>query len=69
MTATALDPPATALPTLPEVLRLRSRTQPDDVAYVFLHNGETPAQTLTYRQLDDAARARAAALDPAGLRG
>ncbi|MFD4509085.1 fatty acyl-AMP ligase [Streptomyces sp. NPDC058457] len=69
MTATALAPPATALPTLPEVLRLRSRTQPDAVAYVFLHNGETPAQTLTYRQLDEAARARAAELDAAGLRG
>ncbi|MFD7133814.1 fatty acyl-AMP ligase [Streptomyces sp. NPDC059894] len=69
MTATALHPLATALPTLPEVLRLRSATRPDDIAYVFLHNGESPHQTLTYRQLDEAARARAAELDAAGLRG
>ncbi|MFJ9567298.1 fatty acyl-AMP ligase [Streptomyces fuscichromogenes] len=69
MTATALAPPATSPPSLPEVLGLRSRTRPDDIAYVFLRNGETPDQTLTYRQLDEAARTRAAALDAAGLRG
>ncbi|MFD6530857.1 fatty acyl-AMP ligase [Streptomyces sp. NPDC060184] len=57
------------LPSLPEVLRLRARTRPDDLAYVFLRNGETPDQTLTYRQLDVAARSRAAKLDAAGLRG
>ncbi|MFJ4686555.1 fatty acyl-AMP ligase [Streptomyces sp. NPDC088789] len=67
MTAPALT--ATALPTLPEVLRLRARTRPDDIAYVFLRNGETPDRSLTYRQLDESARARAAALDAAGLRG
>ncbi|MGW4233401.1 fatty acyl-AMP ligase [Streptomyces sp. NPDC004980] len=69
MTAPTLDPTTTALPSLPEVLRLRSATQPDDVAYVFLRNGESPEETLTYRQLDEGARARAAALDAAGLRG
>ncbi|WP_327270312.1 fatty acyl-AMP ligase [Streptomyces sp. NBC_01218] len=84
MTATAsasttLDLPARAshapdvttgeLPSLPEVLRLRARTQPDDPAYVFLRNGETPEQELTYRQLHRAALSRAAALDAAGLRG
>ncbi|WP_328723194.1 fatty acyl-AMP ligase [Streptomyces sp. NBC_00247] len=57
------------LPSLPEVLRLRARTRPDDLAYVFLRNGENPEQTLTYRQLDISARARAARLDAAGLRG
>ncbi|MFE4663510.1 fatty acyl-AMP ligase [Streptomyces sp. NPDC056716] len=60
---------ATALATLPEVLRLRARTQPDAVAYVFLRNGETPEDSLTYGRLDESARARAAALDAAGLRG
>ncbi|MFJ9626146.1 fatty acyl-AMP ligase [Streptomyces sp. NPDC101175] len=69
MTATALAPPATSLPSLPEVLRLRARTRPDDIAYVFLRNGETPDETLTYRRLFEAARSRAAALDAAGLRG
>ncbi|MGW2839380.1 fatty acyl-AMP ligase [Streptomyces sp. NPDC001493] len=57
------------LPSLPDVLRLRARTRPDDLAYVFLHNGEVPEQTLTYRQLDVSARSRAAKLDAAGLRG
>ncbi|MGW0858804.1 fatty acyl-AMP ligase [Streptomyces sp. NPDC002690] len=57
------------LPSLPEVLRLRARTRPDDLAYVFLRNGESPEQTLTYRQLDLSARSRAARLDSAGLRG
>ncbi|MGW2277167.1 fatty acyl-AMP ligase [Streptomyces sp. NPDC001770] len=57
------------LPSLPEVLRLRARTRPDDLAYVFLRNGEIPDQTLTYRQLDAAARSRAATLVAAGLRG
>lgn len=51
------------------MLRLRARTRPDDLAYVFLRNGETPEQSLTYRQLDAAARSRAATLDAAGLRG
>lgn len=84
MTATASTSTATApsqrrsaapdtttgeLPSLPEVLRLRARTRPDDLAYVFLRNGETPEQSLTYRQLDAAARSRAATLDAAGLRG
>ncbi|MGX2992955.1 fatty acyl-AMP ligase [Streptomyces sp. JNUCC 64] len=69
MTATALAPLVTDSPSLPEVLRLRGRTQPDDVAYVFLRDGETPEAQLTYRQLDRAARARAAVLEAAGLRG
>ncbi|MCX5401647.1 fatty acyl-AMP ligase [Streptomyces sp. NBC_00102] len=57
------------LPSLPEVLRLRARTRPDDLAYVFLRNGEDPESSLTYRQLDLSARSRAARLDAAGLRG
>ncbi|MFJ2645689.1 fatty acyl-AMP ligase [Streptomyces sp. NPDC087420] len=62
-------PATTALPSLPEVLRLRARTRPDDLAYVFLRNGESPEESLTYGQLDLAARERASALDAAGLGG
>ncbi|MEV7283491.1 fatty acyl-AMP ligase [Streptomyces sp. NPDC093252] len=51
---------AGALPTLPEVLRQRALTRPDGTAYVFLRNGETPERSLTYRQLDESARALAA---------
>ncbi|BBB01292.1 middle chain fatty acyl-CoA ligase [Actinacidiphila reveromycinica] len=61
--------PAELAPTLPEALRLRSEQQPDTVAYVFLRDGETPEETLTYGRLDRAARARAAALEAAGLAG
>ncbi|MEU9336958.1 fatty acyl-AMP ligase [Streptomyces sp. NPDC048290] len=59
---------ATALPTLPEVLRLRARTRPDDTAYVFLRNGEEPERSLTYRQLDERARALATGPEIAAVR-
>lgn len=65
----APDATTSELPSLPEVLRLRARTRPDDLAYVFLRNGESPEETLTYRQLDRSARSRAATLDAAQLRG
>ncbi|MEU7188582.1 fatty acyl-AMP ligase [Streptomyces sp. NPDC045369] len=55
--------------TLVRALRTRSGKQPDRVAYTFLHNGETIGEELTYQQLDAAARARAVALDDAGLGG
>ncbi len=55
--------------TLPVVSRIRAEKQADDLAYVFLRDGETPEQTLTYGQLDAAARSRAAALDAAGIGG
>ncbi|MFE9852409.1 fatty acyl-AMP ligase [Streptomyces sp. NPDC005576] len=64
----APDATTSELPSLPEVLRLRARTRPDDLAYVFLRNGESPEETLTYRQLDRSARSRAATLDAAQLR-
>ncbi|MFJ8045977.1 fatty acyl-AMP ligase [Kitasatospora sp. NPDC096147] len=54
---------------IPDALRLRSRLQPEQPAYVFLHNGEEPRETLTYRQLDHAARVRAAYLTAAGAAG
>ncbi|MEU1088629.1 fatty acyl-AMP ligase [Streptomyces sp. NPDC005892] len=65
----APDATTSELPSLPEVLRLRARTRPDDLAYVFLRNGESPEETLTYRQLDRSARSRAATLEAAQLRG
>ncbi|MFD8913584.1 fatty acyl-AMP ligase [Streptomyces sp. NPDC059575] len=55
--------------TLPDALRLRSEKQPDETAYVFLRNGEDPAESLTYRELHDAARLRAARFAAAGLSG
>ncbi len=69
MTAMELALPAEVARTLPEALRARSEQQPDAVAYVFLRDGENPEQTLTYGALDRAARARAAALEAAGLAG
>ncbi|MFD4027515.1 fatty acyl-AMP ligase [Streptomyces sp. NPDC058576] len=72
MTTAHIVPPDrqdTATSTLPDQLRMRSREQPDDTAFVFLTSGEEPGDTLTYRQLDEAARSRAAALDAAGLTG
>lgn len=58
-----------ALPSLPEVLARRSAEQPDELAYVFLRNGEEIAETLTYRQLDVRARQVAARLAALGLGG
>jgi long chain fatty acid CoA FadD26 len=80
--ATTADPPASADPatppgprglpevgTLVEALRLRAATRPDDTAFVFLHDGEEPAQSLTYGALDAAARQQAAGFTAAGLAG
>ncbi len=69
MTATAFESLTQAALTLPMVSQIRAERQGDDLAYVFLHDGETPEQTLTYGQLDTAARSRAAALDAAGVGG
>ncbi|MGW5611093.1 fatty acyl-AMP ligase [Streptomyces sp. NPDC003753] len=69
MTPTGLDPHMDELRTLADALRLRSEKQPDETAYVFLRNGEEPQETMTYRELEAAARLRAAALTAAGLSG
>ena len=53
--------------TLVELLRYRSSTQPDRVAYTFLHDEQTEATGLTYRELDRQARAIAAQLQALGL--
>ncbi|MEV6318744.1 fatty acyl-AMP ligase [Streptomyces sp. NPDC051776] len=56
-----------AVRTVTEALALRSLRQPDQTAYVYLRDGETPDSELTYRQLESDALARAAALSAAGL--
>lgn len=50
------------LTTLVDLLSYRSQHQPEQTAYTFLHNGETEAGRLTYRELDQQARAIAAHL-------
>ncbi|WP_051852084.1 fatty acyl-AMP ligase [Streptomyces sp. NRRL F-5650] len=55
--------------TFVDMLRVRSEKQPDETAYVFLRSGEEPQESLTYRELHDAARLRAGAFAAAGLPG
>ncbi|MFI2209529.1 fatty acyl-AMP ligase [Streptomyces sp. NPDC020141] len=61
--------PDSATDTLPGALRARSEKRPDETAYVFLRDGEEPGERLTWRQLHDAARARAADFTRRGLAG
>ncbi|MFE3497558.1 fatty acyl-AMP ligase [Streptomyces sp. NPDC059175] len=58
--------PAAVL-TVTEALALHSVKQPDETAYVYLRDGETPDSEITYRELESDARARAAALSASGL--
>ena len=55
--------------TLPEILQTRAEAQPEDIGYVFLRNGERPAQDLTYGELYHSALDGAAILTEAGLPG
>jgi acyl-CoA synthetase (AMP-forming)/AMP-acid ligase II len=48
--------------TLVELSRLRAQAYPDRTAYVFLHDGEIAATSITYADLDARARAVAARL-------
>jgi acyl-CoA synthetase (AMP-forming)/AMP-acid ligase II/thioesterase domain-containing protein/acyl carrier protein len=48
--------------TLVSLLKERVSCQPDRIAYTFLANGETPEDSLTYRQLEGQARAIASHL-------
>ncbi|GAA4012912.1 fatty acyl-AMP ligase [Streptomyces marokkonensis] len=68
MTTTGLNP-RVDIRTLSDALRLRSEKQPDETAYVLLHNGEEPHESLTYRELHEAARLRASWFAGAGLSG
>jgi acyl-CoA synthetase (AMP-forming)/AMP-acid ligase II len=52
--------------TLIDALRLRSAKQPDDVAYAHLPDGEGIGATMTYAELDEAARAAAASFTALG---
>ncbi|BDA68746.1 non-ribosomal peptide synthetase [Calothrix sp. PCC 7716] len=52
-----------------EVLRFRSATQPNQVAFTFLADGETEQATLTYQELDQLARRVATRLQELGLTG
>ncbi len=75
-----MELPHRSVQDLGEVLRLRSRTIGDELAFVFLEDGETETDHLTYAELDRLARelarslsaeyapgARALLLYPAGL--
>jgi amino acid adenylation domain-containing protein len=55
--------------TLVELLSYRSRQQPEQVAFVFLQDGEIEATHWTYRELDCRSRAIAAQLRTQGLTG
>ena len=44
------------------MLQVRAASQPDDLAYTFLADGENPVDELTWSVLDRAARAIAATL-------
>ncbi|MBD2468780.1 condensation domain-containing protein [Nostoc sp. FACHB-145] len=55
--------------TVVELLRYRSIEQANQEAFTFLHDGETPAGTLTYQELDRQSRAIASQLQALGLSG
>ncbi|MEX0866094.1 MAG: aminotransferase class I/II-fold pyridoxal phosphate-dependent enzyme, partial [Pirellulales bacterium] len=55
--------------TLVHLLRHRAEHNPDDLAFVYLVNGENEEQRLTYAELDAQARAIGAWLESAGLEG
>jgi amino acid adenylation domain-containing protein len=52
-----------------ELLRYRSSTQPEQLAYTFLADGETESDRLTYQQLERRSRAIASQLQALGLSG
>lgn len=61
--------PTAGVRTLPDALRLRREKQPDETAFVYLLDGASPHETLTYRELHDIAVLRAAAFADVGLAG
>jgi acyl-CoA synthetase (AMP-forming)/AMP-acid ligase II len=55
--------------TLVDLLGYRAQNQSDQTAYTFLQDGETQADSLTYKELDRQARAIAAMLQSLGVTG
>ncbi|MEM8779641.1 MAG: AMP-binding protein, partial [Cyanobacteria bacterium P01_G01_bin.49] len=55
--------------TIVELLRYRASSQSQKTAFVFLEDGETETETLTYLELDRKARAIAAKLQALDLKG
>lgn len=55
--------------TLVDILRYRAQTQPDQIAYTFLLDGEDQSVSLTYQALDKKARAIATQLKERGVPG
>lgn len=53
--------------TLADLVRARAAARPDDTAYTFLADGESREESLTCAQLEQRARAVAAALQAAGV--
>ena len=54
---------------LVDILRWRAQAHPDKLAYSFLTDGESEAQRLTFRELDEKARAIGAHLQKLGIMG
>ncbi|BAZ09586.1 AMP-dependent synthetase and ligase [Calothrix sp. NIES-4071] len=52
-----------------DLLRYRALNQPNQIAYIFLQDGETETATLTYQQLDTFSRAIACQLQSLGVTG
>lgn len=57
-----LGNPKNQFSTLVEILQQRASSEPAQIAYTYLANGETPEDRLTYQQLDCKAKAIAAHL-------
>jgi amino acid adenylation domain-containing protein len=55
--------------TLVELLRFRALRQPEQIAYLFLRDDEVDTPSITYRELDQRARAIATFLQHSGLTG
>ena len=55
--------------TLVELLRWRASLQPEEVAYIYLVDGERQEISLTYAGLDEQARVIGARLQEHGMRG
>ncbi|MGB5968476.1 MAG: AMP-binding protein [Spirulinaceae cyanobacterium] len=62
MLKSSQKPKGMTLSTLVNLLQNRACQHPNQIAYTFLENGQKPNTTLTYRQLDQKARAIAAYL-------